>query len=55
MEWVISSGKKDNSTVKNKQSARNGNDEGGKDLDDEETFTNGWFSSVVLLALMTRC
>lgn len=39
MEWVISSGKK-NSTAKNKQPGKNGSDEGGKDLDDEETFTN---------------
>ena len=40
MEWVISSGKK-NSTAKNKQPGKSGSDEVGKDLDDEETFTNG--------------
>ena len=41
MEWVINSGKKDSTAKKNPLSARNGDDGGGKDLDDEETFTNG--------------
>ena len=42
MEWVINSGKKDSTAKKNSLSARNGDDGGGgKDLDDEETFTNG--------------
>ena len=47
---MISSGKK--STGK-KLTARNGNEQAEKDLDDEETFTNG--ESLLSLPVMSRC
>ena len=47
MEWVINSGKK--STGK-QPSEKSGKDQPEKDLDDEETFTNG-----ELLLLIIRC
>ena len=47
MEWVINSGKK--STGK-PPTEKSGKDQPEKDLDDEETFTNG-----ELLLLIIRC